>query len=262
MIPLGIYVGVGLYLYFNQKNMIFFPKKNFDASPKEYNLQWENVDIRVSNKENIFGWYFPIADAKADKVVLFCHGNAGNISDRLPTVKFLVGLKINVFIFDYRGYGKSKGELSEVNVYGDARLGYHWLIHEKKFKPKDIFILGRSLGGAVAIDLAKDVECGGLIVESSFTSTMDLGKKMFPWFPIKSLTKYRFDSIDKIDLVNCHLLIAHSPDDDVIPFYMGQALFEKAKEPKKFFHLQGRHNEIEYLKDPQYIQALTDFFRF
>ncbi|NOY88633.1 MAG: alpha/beta hydrolase, partial [FCB group bacterium] len=249
MIPLGIYVGVVLYLYFNQKNMIFYPKKDFDASPKEFNLQWENVDIPVGNKENIFGWYFPVTNSNAHKVVLFCHGNAGNISHRLSTVQFFVGLEINVFIFDYRGYGQSKGESKESNLYTDARLCYKWLVERKNFQPKDIFILGRSLGGAVAIDLATKVACGGLIVESSFTSATELGKKIFPWFPIKSLVKYRFDSIDKIDLVNCPLLVAHSPEDDMIPFYMGEALFEKAKKPKKFFRLNGLHNEREYLKD-------------
>ncbi len=158
-------------------------------------------------------------------------------------------------LFDYRGYGRSDGEPSEENVYADARAAYDWLINEKNFRPDEIVIFGRSLGGAVAINLASSVPCRGLIVESSFTSALDAGKSRFPFMPVKMLIKYRFDSLAKIRSVHCPVLVTHSPDDEFLPYEMGKKLFEAANEPKQFVALAGGHNDREYLNHDDYRAA-------
>jgi len=135
---------------------------------------------------------------------------------RLIPTDFIRNLPASLIIFDYRGYGRSDGTPGENEIYEDARAAYDWLINGRGIKPEDIVIFGRSLGGAVAIELANRVACGGLIVESSFTSAKDMGKRIYPFVPVSCLLKYRFDSIEKIDKINCPVLIAHSPDEDTM----------------------------------------------
>ena len=242
--------------------MIFFPYKDIVNTPDEINLKYEEVFIAIENNQNLHGWFVEPTDPEirlSDKVILFCHGNAGNISRRLTTLDFLTSMGLKVLIFDYPTYGKSEGELSESGVIRSAELYYNWLINEKKYKPENIVIFGRSLGGAVGIDLATKVPCRGLIVESSFTSVADIGNKIFPIFPIKLLLKYEFDSASKIKDVNCPLLITHSPDDDIIPYQMGLKLYENAVEPKKFLKISGLHNELSSFNSPDYINTLKQF---
>lgn len=254
-IVVGLFFALSAYLYFNQDNMVFFPAKELAITPGQLNLEYEDIYINIENNDTIHGWFFPVTDSNSNKVVLFCHGNAGNISNRLPTAQFVVDLKVPILMFDYRGYGNSNGKPSEKNVGIDARAYYNWLISEKKYEPEHIIIFGRSLGGAIAVDLASKVKCGGLIIESSFTSALEMGKRIFPFFPINLLLKYRFDSLSKISTINCPVLITHSPQDNTIPFYMGQALYEKAKEPKQFVELSGNHNERNYFNEAKYINA-------
>lgn len=259
IIVLGVFGALAAYIYFNQKNMVFFPIKELALTPGQLGLDYEDVYINLAVNEKIHGWYFPVSDSGNSKVVLFCHGNAGNISHRIETAQFLLNQKVNVLMFDFRGYGNSDGEPGEENIYADAWACYDWLLAEKKFKPENVFIFGRSLGGAVAVNLADKVKCGGLVVESSLTSAADMGKKLFPFFPVKWLLRYKFDSIGKIGSVNCPVLITHSRHDDIVPFSMGQALFQAAKEPKQFVELPGKHNERDYLENARYLNAFKRF---
>ncbi len=259
---IGIFVTITLYLYFNQRSMIFFPYKDFIATPNHLDLKYMDVVIPLKKNQSIHGWYIEPTDtinSNSDKVILFCHGNAGNISHRLPTLQFLNSIGFKTLIFDYRGYGQSKGELSEESVYQDAEYFYNWLINNKNIKPENIVIFGRSLGGAVAIDLALKVACHSLIIESSFTSAADMGKKIFPFFPIKYILKYKFDSISKVEKLKRPILIIHSPDDDIIPYEMGEKLYEKASQPKRFLKISGLHNDLSYLNDPEYARTIQEF---
>ncbi len=259
LVTIGVFAVISLYLYFNQKKMMFYPMKELAVTPGDLRLPFEDVFIDTPDGARIHGWYVP-ARTDSAKVVLFCHGNAGNISHRMETIEFLNSLDVNVLIFDYRGYGRSDGEPDEEGLYADAEACYEWLKAEKDFAPQQIFIFGRSLGGAVAIDLASRVPCAGLIVESSFTTASDMASKLFPIFPTKLLLKYDFRSIDKIGLIKCPVLVTHSPDDDLIPFEMGKTLFEAANEPKEFIELFGGHNDREYVNSPQYIEAFKKLF--
>jgi len=253
----GLFLVLGVYLYFNQGRMIFMPMKELAITFSETGLEGEDIYIQVVPEEKINAWYF--TGKPGEKTILFCHGNAGNISHRLETVQFLKDLEVNILLFDYRGYGLSDGHPTEEGAYADTRAAFNWLVSEKKIEPSDIIIFGRSLGGAVAIELASKISCGGIIVESSFTSVSELGAKMFPLFPVKYLLRYDFDSIGRIKHLKCPILVTHSPEDEMIPYEMGQRLYENAPEPKYFIDLHGSHNDREYLGDKTYIEAMTNF---
>lgn len=259
IVIIAVYLALMLYIYINQDKMVFYPTDDFTVTPENYDLPYENIYLEIeenSESINLHGWYFPSTDSANTKAVLFCHGNAGNISHRLETAKYLHDLGVATFMFDYRGYGYSTGDPSETGVYQDAQLCFNWLVNTKNFKPENIIIFGRSLGGAVAIELAGQVNSGGLIVESSFTSVGDLGQKMFPLFPIKTLIRYSFNSLEKIKDVKAPTLITHSPGDKMIPISMGEKLFDAANEPKQFIRLSGGHNSRTYFDDQAYKEAL------
>ena len=246
------------YLYFFQERVVFAPAREITMTPDEVGLTWEDLYLEVAPGVKVNAWYISAPDS-AQKTVLFCSGNAGNISRRIYTAQFLTELGVNVMLVDYRGYGRSQGSPSEKNAYADIRAAYNWLISEKKVPAENLYLFGRSLGGAVAIDLASKAPVAGLIVESSFTSAAEVGRKMFPFMPVKMLSRYRFDSASKIGLVNCPVLITHSPDDGMIPFEMGRRLFELAPEPKEFIELAGAHNERDYYESEKYVNGLRRF---
>ncbi|MBN1213524.1 MAG: alpha/beta hydrolase [candidate division Zixibacteria bacterium] len=256
-ILIGVFAAFGIYLYFNQGRMVFIPMKELVVAPEQLNLTSEDVYIEVVPGEKINAWYFPGNPGR--KTILFCHGNAGNISHRLETIQLLKTFEVNILLFDYRGYGRSDGQPTEAGVCADARTAYDWLVNEKKIVPENIILFGRSLGGAVAIDLASKVKCGGVVVESSFTSAAELGQKLFPYFPVKFLLRFKFDSLTKIAKLTCPVLVTHSPDDDLIPIEMGRQLYKAAREPKFFIELKGSHNDRGYLENQTYIKGLRDF---
>lgn len=245
---------LSLLLFFVQGRMIYHPGRHLSVTPDELGLNYEDVFIEVDDHSKIHAWYFP-ADGDGP-TVLFCHGNAGNISHRLETVHFLLTQGASVLLFDYRGYGRSDGSASEQHTYEDAEAAYRWLVGPKGAGNGDIVIMGRSLGGAVAIDLASRVPCRGLIIESAFTSIEDMGRRMFPFLPINLLLRYHYNSERKIAGLDCPVMVAHSPSDEVIPYEMGVRLFRAAKEPKVFVELTGGHNDRAYFEDPAYVKAL------
>ena len=265
IIAVGGFVAFGLYLYLSQDRMVFFPTRDLEASPGDIGLGFQEVRIDVTNGESIHAWYIPApSDSRAigqsgdggAPTVLFCHGNGGNISHRLETIECLTALGANVMLFDYRGYGRSGGAPSETNMYADAAACYRWLTGSQGVRSDQMVLFGRSLGGAVAIELASRVNCAGLIVESSFTSAKEMGQLMFPYFPTGLLLRHEFNSIQKIGQVNCPVLVTHSPSDDLVPFAMGQRLYAKSAEPKRFIELKGGHNERDYMSDGAYIEAV------
>lgn len=263
-VAVGAFVAFGLYLYLSQDRMVFFPTREMEATPADIGLTFVDVFIEMGDSEQVHAWYVPARienntdNNSSAPTVLFFHGNGGNISHRLPTTELVAGLGANIMLVDYRGYGRSDGAPSEDNMFSDALACYHWLTNTKETPPDQIILFGRSLGGAVAIELATRVECAGLIVESSFTSARAMGNLMFPYFPVGLLLKYKFASIDKIGKINCPLLVTHSKEDDMIPFQMGRALFEKALGPKRLVQIAGLHNERHYMQDPFYRECLEN----
>ncbi|GMQ91069.1 MAG: alpha/beta hydrolase [Gammaproteobacteria bacterium] len=251
------YVIACIYIYSQQKSLIYYPVKEWVTTPDREQLPYENVSLMSSDRVRLSAWYIPRAGSH--KVILFAHGNAGNISHRLDSIRIFYELGFNVLIFDYRGYGKSEGQPSEAGIYRDIDAAWRYLTQTRKFKARQIVLFGRSLGGAVAVDLATRQTPAALIVESSFSSVRDMADQLFIWFPSRLLLRYHYRTIDKMAQINSPLLVLHSPDDDIIPFRQGVALYNAAKQPKVFARLAGGHNEGFLLNRRAYKQQLKTF---
>lgn len=254
-----IYGSLG-FIVFNifksiESSQIYFPYKNLDATPQEYNLNYEDIYFSTKDDIKLHGWY--IYPPKANNTILFFHGNAGNISHRMIDINRFYSWNNNVFIFDYRGYGKSHGSPSEDGLYQDALAAYQFLIRKKNIDADKIIFFGRSLGGALAINLALTFPPKALISESAFTSIKDMAKNIYPFIP-SWLISSQYDSLTKIKNIKCPKLILHSVDDEIVPFEHGQKLFNAASFPKTFFKMQGGHNE-GLLEPNNYPNALLQF---
>ena len=251
---LAVFNGV---LYLRQPAMVFFPESRLDQSPADWGLAHEDVWIETGDGVRLHGWFLP--HPRARRVVLFFHGNAGNISHRRETLEILHRLGLNILIFDYRGYGRSGGRPGEQGLYRDARAAWRWLREQRGFAAGQIVLFGRSLGGVVATRLAAEVTPGALIVESAFTSARDMARAIFPVLSHVMVLRYRFDAVSAMRRVRCPVLVLHSPDDEIVPFALGEALYRAANPPKRFFRMQGGHNDGFLRSQPAYGQALVAF---
>ncbi|MBI3552201.1 MAG: alpha/beta hydrolase [Elusimicrobia bacterium] len=242
--------------WFERVNL-YIPDRVLTAHPGSFGLKYEELHLRAVDGPLIHGWF--VENEPGSPVILMCHGNAGNISYRLDKLRIFRRLGASVLLFDYRGYGRSTGSPTEAGTYRDAEAAYDWLASVKKVPPGRIILCGESLGNAVAIEMALRHKPRGLIVESAFTSTVDMGKLVFPWLPVEWMVKYRYDNLAKLPRVGCPVLVMHSRQDDIIPFTMGRRLFEAAREPKTFFEMRGNHNEGFLETGAAYVEALRDF---
>ena len=220
-------------------------------------MDYEDVLLKTPDGIQIHGWFIP--KSGASKTVLFFHGNAGNMSHREDSIRIFHNIGVNVFIFDYRGYGKSQGSPDEKGLYLDARAAWHYLLEQKKMKPEDIILFGRSLGGVVATKLATEVDSAALILESSFTSARDTANMLMPIMSRLIILRYEFNNADRIKQIKQPLLVLHSPQDDIIPYQLGVRLFENANEPKTFVKMTGDHNTGFIRSQPKYGLALKSF---
>jgi hypothetical protein len=249
---------VSVYFYYRQESMLFFPEKVIWQTPKNIGLEYEEISLTTKDNVVINGWFIPTNDEKG--VVLFCHGNAGNLSDRLDSIKIFHALGQSVLIFDYRGYGKSGGgSISENGTYLDAEAAWDYLTEVKRKSPKNIVIFGRSLGGAVAAETALRKGPACLILESTFISVPAIARKYYPWLPAGLIARYRYATLDKIGLIRCPKLIVHSKADEIIPFEHGRKIYEKAVPPKEFLEIKGGHNEGFMLSEEAYREGLRSF---
>jgi len=190
---------------------------------------------------------------------LFLHGNAGNISHRLESLRVFNELGLNVLIIDYSGFGQSGGTPGERQTYADARLAWQYLTGTRGVAPERIVIFGRSLGGGVATWLATQERPGGLILESTFTSVPALASKYYPMFPMRWLARIRYDNASRLPTVRSPVLIVHSRDDELVPFAHGRELFRLAREPKSFLEMRGDHNAGFMLSGQSYRAGLARF---
>lgn len=258
IIGLGLgYLGLVAFVYVRQPNMLYFPTRDIERTPAVIGLSFEEVRIKTTDGLTIAAWHIPVPDAKA--VLLFCHGNGGNISHRLDSIRIFHDLGLSVLIFDYRGYGRSEGTPAEKGTYLDAEAAWNFLVKDKGIDPARIVIFGRSLGSAVAAELAMRRKAGALIIESGFTSIPDLGRKYYPYMPVSLITRFHYATIDKVSSLALPKLFIHSPDDEVIPYEQGVRLFEAADDPKEFLKLRGDHNEGFLQSGDLYINGLQQF---
>ena len=256
----GAYVALVLFMYFGQAGMLYLPNlpsRELVASPREIGLPYENIELRTDDGVRLHGWYIPAASARG--TVLFFHGNAGNISHRLSSIRIFHNLKLSVFIFDYRGYGQSEGQPSEQGTQRDALAAWRFLTEERGVAPGRIIFFGRSLGAAVAAQLATHKQPGALIVESAFTSVPDMAAELYWWLPARWLARFDYATRDDVARLHCPVLVVHSPEDEIIPYQHGEAIFAAAQAPKEMLRLRGGHNDGFMLSGEQYIQGLDGF---
>lgn len=241
LIVLLTYAGVCVLIGVLQSRLIYFPTREYHSTPKDIGLPFEDLTLTTADKISIAAWYVP-ADP-GNLTIIFCHGNAGNISDRLVTLQILNRLGLNVLIFDYRGYGRSTGKPNESGTYQDAETAWRYLVETRGANPGRIVLVGRSLGGAVAIELASRHTPAALVVESTFTNLIDIGRLHYPLLPVRWLLTYEYDSMSKVSHIRCPKLFIHGEFDELIPPDNGRRLFDAAAEPKTWLLTPGGHND-------------------
>jgi fermentation-respiration switch protein FrsA (DUF1100 family) len=254
------YLGLGALLYIMQPTFLYSPVQEVSNTPDELGMDFEDVFFKTEDGLRLNGWYVPAENSQL--TVLFCHGNGGNIMHRLDSINIFYTLGLSCFIFDYRGYGSSEGKTSEEGTYLDAKAAYEWLTREKKISPNDIIIFGRSLGGSIAAQLAAKVEATSLIIESAFTSYVDIGRKFYPYMPVRWFARFSYRTIDYVKDVRCPVMIIHSRNDEIVPFEFGLELYEVANEPKEFVEIFGSHNDGFLVSSEIYKKAWTKWLRF
>lgn len=248
----AVYIGLSVLLFLMQSRVLYQPSRGYDYDPADYGLAYEEVALSTPDGQTLVAWFVP-ADGDG-RTVLFCHGNAGNISHRLDTLKMFYELGLNCLIVDYRGYGQSTGKPTEKGTLIDILAGFQWLMEEKGISQEQIILFGRSLGGSIAATIAKDVNPGGLVLESTFTSFDDVGAYYYPWLPVRLFSRFNYNTLETVKQVTCPLLVIHSPDDEIIPYKFGQQIFDAAPEPKQFAEMKGTHNEGVYDNSDLYKQ--------
>ncbi len=256
VVVLGAYAALCAYLFIFQARLVYFPDRVVGPGPQALGLEFEELELRASDGVKLHGWFIPAENARG--ALLFCHGNAGNISHRLLAARTFRDMGLAVLLFDYRGYGRSEGSPSEEGTFRDAEAAYDYL-RTKNFAPERIALYGESLGSAVAIELARRRKVACIVSESAFTSVPDLGAEIYRWLPVRLLARIRYDNRSKIGALGVPVLIVHSPRDDIVPFHHAERLFELAREPKELLATDGGHNDGGFLDREEWIARVHDF---
>jgi abhydrolase domain-containing protein 17 len=246
LLLLSIYISFALYIFFKADSMIFLPQ------PASYQDTKDILKIPVTHTEKISAIYLP--NSLSAYTLLYIHGNATDLGDIRPELDRLYSWGFSVFAYDYRGYGTSDGKPSEQNAYQDAEAAYKYLTQQLKIPSKQIIVYGRSVGGGSATELATRYSIGGLILESTFTSTFRVAVP-FPLLPFD-----KFANLDKMRKVCCPVLVMHGQADKIIPIQHGQALYEAAPEPKmSLWVAEAGHNDFTWVAGDRYQKALFSF---
>ena len=253
----GCYVGLILILRVFQSRFVYFPEREMAATPQDVGLSYDAVDFEAADGPRLCGWFVPAEEPRA--IILFCHGNAGNISHRLDSIQLFHRLGLSTFLFDYRGYGGSEGKPTERGTYLDAEAAWCYLTEERRASSSEIIVFGRSLGGAIAAWLARSRGPRALIVESTFTSVPDVAAELYPYLPARLLSVFDYNTAECLREVSCPVLVVHSRDDEMISFRHGERLFGAAGEPKEFLEIAGTHNEGFLTSGRRYEESLDSF---
>jgi fermentation-respiration switch protein FrsA (DUF1100 family) len=254
-------VGLRVSLVWFEEKLIYFPSTELATTPEAVGLTHERIDLRSSDGVRVSAWYLPVRlPSENRRAVLFCHGNAGNIADRLPRVAELHGqLGVDVLLFDYRGYGASDGTPSEEGTYRDGRAAYDYLRETKGVPPERIVLYGESLGAGVAVQLATEVGARALVLEAPFTSIPDMAAEVYPWLPFRRWIRTQYDNLTKIVSIEIPLLIIHGTRDPTVPFAHGERLFRAASDPKRFLAVNGAgHTDSSLVASEDYWDAWRD----
>ena len=251
------YILLLIIVFFFQGNLLYHPtidnylKDQVEREPNEI----EKVKITTKDKIDLIGWFYN-RDLEEFKTILFFHGNAGSLENRTYKLNHFKNLNLNFLIIAWRGFNGNKGKPNEMGLYEDAKSAIKWL-KAKGIKEKNIILYGESLGTGVAVEVAQNKNYAGVILESPFTSMVNMGKKYYPFFPVSLLLKDKFESYKKINNIFVPVLIMHGKVDKIVPYNMGKKMYELANEPKFFYSQEYGDHMIEY--DEKLLSALKKF---
>ena len=251
------YVLLLIIVFFFQGNLLYHPttdnylKNQVEREPAEI----EKVKITTKDKINLIGWFYN-RDLEKLKTILFFHGNAGSLENRTYKLNHFKNLNLNFLIIAWRGFNGNKGKPNEMGLYEHAKSAIKWL-KAKGIKEKNIILYGESLGTGVVVEVAQNKNYAGVILESPFTSMVNMGKKYYPFFPVNLLLKDKFESYKKINNIFIPVLIMHGKVDKIVPYDMGKKMYELANEPKFFYSQEYGDHMIEY--DEKLLSALKKF---
>ena len=252
--------GLGQVIRWFEHRQVYAPSRKQEARAADLGRPFEEVFLTTNDGVRLHGWFFP-ADPDAvrrDLVLLLLHGNAGNVSTRLPFFEAWLSLGMNVFAFDYRGYGQSEGKAGEEGTYRDAQAAVAWL-RERGFPEGCIIALGKSLGGGIASELALRERVGAVILQSTFTSITDLGAELFSWLPVRRINTIKYDTVNKLPRIEAPVLIIHGRGDDLIGFHHAEQNFKAARDPKSFLEIAGNHTNVLTADRARYLEGLDRF---
>ena len=263
------YLAACVFLLFRQNRFIFFPAPVSETTPAAVNLTYQDIWIPIATStgktERLHGWWIP-AEGPEQGVILYLHGNGANVGATVSQCQHFHQLGLSVFVFDYRGYGRSEGNFpTEAQVYRDTEAAWNYLTQVREIPPLQIFLYGHSLGGAIAIDLAvKQPEVAGLIVESSFTSMRRMVdvRGGFGLFPADLLLTHKFNSLEKVRSLKMPVLFIHGTLDLTVPAEMTRTLFQATPEPKQLLWVEDAgHNDVAAVGEGRYLQAIQQFIQ-
>ena len=251
------YIIIVLFTYFYQRKLLYHPSEN-NYIGDEIKFKYKEVFIEVDKDIKLKSWFLE-KDTKKNKTILYFHGNAGDLTNRVHKLNELSKLNINILLISWRGFSGNPGKPTEKNLYNDARKSVEWL-NKTGIENKNIILYGESLGTGVATELGQDNSFSGIVLESPFTSVADAAKIYYPYLPVDLLIKDRYDSLKKIKNINTPILVMHGKKDDVVPFTMGMELFEKANKPKFSYFPENDNHMMEF--NDQMMNSLKKFLGF
>jgi len=253
------YGAVVALVFLFQSRLVFYPEigREVAVTPQTFGLNFEDVAIRTADGETLQAWWVPADEPRG--TVLFFHGNAGNISHRVDYLAMFHRMRYSTLAVDYRGYGKSTGSPSEEGTYRDAEAAWEYLRGARGVQARELVIVGESLGAAVASWLATRATPRAVVLLSTFTSVNDLGARIYWFLPVRLISRLGYDNLENLKRIQAPVFIAHSPQDEVVPFSHGRKLFEAAAEPKAFLELRGGHNEGFIFARPEWVAQLAAF---
>ncbi|MED6335782.1 MAG: alpha/beta hydrolase [Planctomycetota bacterium] len=255
----SLYGAVCLFAFLGQRRMVYFPGGPPQGDPADVGLAFEEQFIETTDGVRLHGWWIP-AQPMIGALIL-SHGNGGNIAGRLHIARALHEMGLGVFLFDYRGYGSSEGTPDEEGTYLDAEAVWERVTGPLGIAPERVLLQGESLGGAVAVELARRRRAAGLILECSFTSLPEIGATAYPWLPVRALSRIRYESIDKIGALDLPILILHSPQDEIVPFAHAERMLAAAGAEAQLHPTSGGHNDGGFTRRAEDLEAVQAFCR-
>jgi len=255
----SFYILLLAIMFFFQGNFLYHPSIDNYLKDQAINEPSEIEKVKITTEDNIdlVAWFYN-KNIEKFKTILFFHGNAGSLENRTYKLNHFKDLNLNFLIIAWRGFNGNKGKPSEIGLYEDAKSSIRWL-KMKGIDEKNIILYGESLGAGVAVEIAQNKNYGGVILESPFTSMVNMGKKYYPFFPVRFLLKDKFESHRKIKKVSVPVLVLHGKKDKIVPFAMGKKMYEMANEPKFFYVQEYGDHMIDY--DTKLLMALEKFIQ-